>query len=107
MRLASQRERHHGTAVEGIFECDDGRTSRVSASNLDRVLDSLGAAVHKKCFLGKLARREFIQPLSKTDVTLVRSDLDTGMQKTIELTANRIDDHITPVPHVKAADATG
>ena len=70
MRLAGQRQRHHGAAVKGVFEGDDAGASGVRARDLYRVLDRLSAGVHKKRLLGKLAGRDLIHALGETDVAL-------------------------------------
>ena len=51
MRLAGEGQRHHGAAVEGVFEGDDAGALGVGAGDLDRVLDRLGAAVDEDSFL--------------------------------------------------------
>ena len=56
MRLAGERQRHHGASVEGVFESDDAGAAGVGAGNLHRVLDGFGAGIYKDGFLGKLSR---------------------------------------------------
>src|ERR1019366_3746616 len=48
MRLAGESERHHGAAVEGVFEGDDCGALGVGASDLDSVLDGFSAAVDEE-----------------------------------------------------------
>src|SRR5437660_4878621 len=45
MRLAGQRQRHHGASVERIFESDDARSLRISARSLERGAASFRAAM--------------------------------------------------------------
>ena len=58
MRLAGQRQRHHGAAVKRIFESDDAGASGVRARDLHRVLYRFSAGVHEQRLLGKLSGRD-------------------------------------------------
>src|SRR4029077_1764449 len=58
MRLAGKRQRHHGAAVESVFEGDHCGTLGISAGNLYCVLDGFSTAVHEESLLGKLAGRD-------------------------------------------------
>ncbi len=107
MRLAGERQRHHGAAVERVFEGDDARALGIGASNLDRVLDSLGAAVDKDSFLRELARRNFVHALGEANVALVGRDLHAGVQEAVELVFHGVDDRFLAMPDVEAADASG
>src|SRR2546423_9398620 len=57
MRLAGERERHHGAAVKRILEADDCWPFGVGARDFYRVLYGLRAAVDEKRLLGKISRR--------------------------------------------------
>ena len=107
MRLAGEGQRHHGAAVEGVFEGDDAGTLGVGARDLDRVLDGLGAAVHEDRLLRKLAGRDFVHALGEADVALVRRDLHAGVQEAVELIFHRVDDRFLAMADVEAADAAG
>ena len=67
MRLAGERQRHHGAAVERIFESDDAGTSGGGARDLHGVFDRLGAGVHEQRLLRKVSGRELVQSLRKPD----------------------------------------
>ena len=88
MRLAGQRQRHHGAPVECIFESDDAGTLGVSARNLHRILDRFGAAVHEHRLLRELTRSDFVHALGQADVAFVGRDLHAGVQEAIELVAS-------------------
>src|SRR5262249_40367856 len=92
---------------EGIFKTDNGRPARVGARNLNRVLDGLSTRVHKHGLLGKIARRNFVQALSESDVSLVGKYVEAGMQEAIELPANGFHHAGGAVPCVEASDAAG
>src|SRR5437879_2005794 len=107
MRLAGQRQRHHGASVERVFESDDARSLRISARNLDRVLDSFRATIDEDRLLRELPRSNFVHPLSKADIALIRRHLHAGVQEAIELVFHRIDYFLTTMAHIEAADASG
>ncbi len=107
MRLAGEGERHHGAAVEGIFEGDDGGTLAVRARDLHCILDGFGAAVHEKCFLGEFSWSDFVQALGEPDVAFVGRHLHTGVHEAIELLANGADDGFTAMTDVEAPNAAG
>jgi len=106
MGLAGEGERHHGAAVESVFEGDDAGALGVGTSDLDCILDGLCAAVHEDCFLCKFSRRDFVHALGEVDVTLVGRNLDTGVQKVVELILDGFDDSFLTMTDVKAPDAT-
>ena len=91
MGFAGERERHHGAAVEGVFEGDDRRALCVGAGDLDRVLDGFRATVYEQSFLGELAGRDFVHALGEPDVAFVGRDLDAGVEEFVELSMHGID----------------
>ena len=107
MRLAGESERHHGAAVESVFEGDDRGTLGIGAGDLDGVLYRFGSAVDEESFLGKLSRRDFVHALGEADVAFVGRDLDAGVEVFIELAADGLDDGLLAMTSVGAADASG
>ena len=107
MSLAGEGERHHGAAVEGVFEGDDGGTFGVGAGNLNSIFDGFSAAVDEQRLLGKLAGSDFIHALGQADVTFVGRDLDAGMEEFVELDADGVDYGLLAMAGVGAADASG
>ena len=85
MRFAGQRQGHHGAAVKCIFESDHARTAGVSTRDFDPILDRFRARIYQQSFLGKVSRRDAVQPFCEADIVLVGSDLRTGVQKTLQL----------------------
>src|ERR1700722_3985345 len=107
MGFARESQRHHGAAVEGIFEGDNAGTLGVGAGDLDGVLDGLGAAVYENRLLGELARSHLVHTLGEADVALIRRDLHASVQEAVELVFHRIDDSLLAMANVEATDATG
>src|SRR5258708_14404435 len=107
MSLAGESERHHGAALEGIFEGDDARTLGVSACDFHGVLDSFGTTVDKEGFLWKLARSEFVHALGQADVAFVRRDLDAGVKEAVELVFDSFDHFVAAMAGVGTANAAG
>src|SRR5579872_324215 len=105
MRLAGQRQRHHGAAVKCIFERNDARPLRGCPRNLHRVLNRLGATVHKDGLLRELTGRHFVHALGQTHVTLVWRDLHAGVQEMVELIFYCVHHGFATMAHVEAADA--
>ncbi len=105
MRLAGEGQRHHGAAVESVFEGDDAGPFRVDAGNLDRVLNRLGAAVHEDCLLRELARSGFVHALGEADVEFIGRNLHAGVQEAVELFFDRADHFVAPMASVRAPNA--
>ena len=107
MRFAGERQRHHGAAMEGIFEGYDRRAFRIGARDFYRVLDGFGTSVKEDCLLWKLARRDLVHALREVDVAFVGRNLDAGVEEFFELSAHRIDYGLLAMAGVGAADASG
>ncbi len=60
----------------------------VGARNLHRIFHRFRAGVHEQRLLWKFAGSDFVHPLGKTYVVLVRRDLHAGVEKFIQLIAN-------------------
>src|SRR5580700_6088070 len=104
MGFAGEGKSHHRAPVEGVFKSDDAGPTRMSTGDLNRVLHRFSTAVHEQGFLGKLARCYFIHALGQAYVVFIRRDLNTGVQKTIELLADRRQNRFLPVTDVDASD---
>ena len=107
MRLRGQRHREERAAVEGAFERDHGRPTRVRARELDRVLDRLRPRVEEGGLGGAAERRDRDQALGKLDVDLVRDHREVGVGEARELLLRGLDDPGVRVPHVEHADPAG
>src|SRR5437879_1619411 len=107
MSLAGQGQRHHGAAVEGVFEGDDGGALGIGASDLYGVLDSLRSAVDEEGFLGEPAGSDCVHALGQSNVSLIGRDLDAGVEEVVELSVNSFDVSFLAVTGVGAADASG
>lgn len=93
--------------MKSIFETDHPRPARVAARNLDRVLDGFGTAINKQRFLGKVPRRQGIQPLCQTDITFVGGNVEAGVEETVKLCPDRLDHGARAVPNIQTAQAAG
>jgi hypothetical protein len=93
--------------VEAALERDHGRSLRVRARELHRVLDRLGAGVEERRLRRAGDRRALDQALRQLDVRLVRDDREVGVGEALELLARRGDDLRVRVTDVQAADAAG
>src|SRR5262249_22363942 len=107
MGLTGHRKGQQRATVKGVFEADDGGTPGVAAGDLHGVLYSLGAAIHQQSLFGKATRRERVQALGHSDVTLVGSHAEGCMQETAGLVSHRINDRAGTMANVQGADATG
>ena len=90
--LGRHRHREVGTAVVGVVEDDDGVAAGVRASDLDGVLDRLGAGVEQHGLLGMVAGRQLGQQLADLDVRLVRGDHEAGVGELRDLLLHPADD---------------
>ena len=107
MRLAGECQRHHGAAVERVFEGDDAGTFSIGARNLHRVLDGFGAAVHEDGLLRELSWRDFVHALGEANVALVRRDLHASVQEAVELVLHGFNNSFLAMADVQTADASG
>ena len=92
MHLGGHGQREQRAAVERAVEDDDGRTPRVGAGELDRVLDRLGAGVEERRLQRAGDRDALREPLGERDVRLVRDDREVGVGEAIELLVRRRQD---------------
>ena len=107
MRLRRQRHREQRAAVESAFECDHGRSLRVRARELDRVLDGLGAGVEERRLRRTAERRQRDEPFRERHVRLVRDDREVRVEEARGLLLHCVDDARVRVADVEAADAAG
>src|SRR5271170_3993307 len=66
VRLAGQREGHHGASMKRVFKRDDSRPSGMSTRDLHRILYSLRAAIHEKSLLRGFSRRDLVHAFGET-----------------------------------------
>ncbi len=107
MGLRGESQREHRPAVERALECDHGVTAGVRASELDGVLDRLGACVEEGRLGGAGERREREQPFGQLRVHLVRHDSEVRVRELLELLLGSGDHVRMRMADVQTADATG
>ena len=107
MRLASERQSHHGAPVKCIFECNHSGAASMRAGNLDRVFDSFCAGVQQNGLLRKLAGSDLIQPLREADIVLVWRDLRACMEKVMQLRFDRRNHRLVTMAGIDTANAAG
>ena len=101
------REAHaeERASVERAVIGEDGGSARRLSRDLDRVLDGLGARVDEHDFRRIAVRQELDELLAKSDVGLVRTDVDAGVKELRRLLLNRFHDRFVAVTGVDDADA--
>jgi bacterial/archaeal transporter family-2 protein len=91
--------------VESPVEDDDCLTAGRRASDLDHVLDRLGAGIQKQALLLPVAtRRELCEPAADLDVRLVHADHEALVQVAVHLLVDGRDGGRQPVAGVLAAE---
>ena len=71
-------------------KADHGRPAGVGASDLDRILDRLGAGAQEERLLGEVPGNEAAEALSQEQVRLVHDDLEGGVGQAVELGSHRL-----------------
>ncbi len=107
IRFSRQRHGHVSAAMEGVLETDHRLALGVSTRELDRVLHGFGARVGEKCFLRKIPRCTFVQPLGHCDVTLIGDHIDARVEKLVRLRFGRGDDRWLAMPEIGHPDPAG
>jgi hypothetical protein len=105
MGLGREGQRQQRASVEAALECDHRRSLRVRASELDGVLDRLGAGVEERGFHRAGDRRGRDEALGERDVELVRHDREVGVEEARGLLLHGFRDARVLVTDVEAADA--
>ena len=93
--------------MEAALEADYGRSLRVCARELDRVLDCFSAGVEERGFRRAGDRRGLDQALGERDVRLVGDDREVGVKELRGLFLYGIDDVWVRVADIEAADPSG
>src|SRR5262249_23762299 len=89
MRLAGKGPGQESPAVKGVLEADDGGTFRVSAGNLDGVLNGFGAGVEQDGLLWKFTGSERVELFRDGYIAFIRSDGEAEMEVLLELLLDR------------------
>lgn len=104
MGLRGHGHRQQRPAVEAALERDHRRPARVQASELDGVLDGLGAGVEERGARVTGDRHERREPLRQLDEAAVRDDREVGVEEPGNLFLDRLDDPRVAVTDVDHAD---
>ena len=86
--------------MEPMLETDHRRPAGEEPGDLDRVLDSLGPAVHEKASLLMGPRSQTIEPLRQRDIGLVRRHRETDMSEPVQLLPHCSNHALVPVTRV-------
>src|SRR2546430_8864680 len=105
MSLTSERQRHHGASVKGVFKRNDPGSTRVHSGNLHCVFYCLSTAVHEQSLLAEPPWRNLVHSFGEPHVTLIRRHLHAGVEIPIQLLPNRSNHSLTSMPDVDAANA--
>ena len=105
--LRSHRHGQVGAAVEGPVEDDDSGPPGCRASDLDCVLDRLGAGVQEQRLRRGFPGPELVELLGDCDVRLVHPDHEALMEVAVDLLVHGTDDGRVAVAEVLAGDAAG
>src|SRR6184192_1873916 len=105
MSLTSERQRHHGASVKGVFKRNDPGSTRVHSGNLHCVFYCLSTSVHEHSLLAEPPWRNLVHSFGEPHVTLIRRPLRAGVEIPIQLLPNRSNHSLTSMPDVDAANA--
>ena len=105
--LAGHGKRQQRASVITVREGDDGRTARILARNLDRVLGRFRPGRQQQRLFGSRAGRSPVELFGHAKIRLVHCDLKTGVSETGSLFGDRRDDFRMCMAGVERADSAG
>src|SRR2546430_6812466 len=105
MSLTSERQRHHGASVKGVFKRNDPGSTRVHSGNLHCVFYCLSTAVHEQSLLAEPPCRTLVHAFGEPHLTLIQRHLHADVVIPILLLPNRSDHSLTYLHELDAPNA--
>src|SRR5712692_574922 len=103
--FSGHRHRHQGTSMISIVESDNGRSPCGITGDLDRVFDSLCAAVQKDRFLLEIAWSQVNETFGESNIRFVHHHAKAGMREIGRLFCNGPGDLWPSMSNIHHTDA--